>query len=245
MKYHHGLSDTPVTSLPSVFLLGGFDGLHCGHQYLLRKSRGLANDLGAPLVVMAFSIEGASHLITSHHKRRLFERFPVDILIEVPLTPSLKNMSAEAFVEALQRMVPIHTWVGGVDLRFGKGREGSCDFLSKRTGMKTLFLERLCLGGEEVSSTKVRQLVAAGEIARAGLFLGRPYSLMALATPFGQGRYRLDLSDLCLPPAGEYGVTVSAEGFLSDRFGTLRVGTTSFVLLDDPILCPTIFEVTL
>ena len=245
MKYHHGLDDKLFSSLPSVFILGAFDGLHIGHLYLLQQGQQLARSLGMQLTVMAFSSDEEPCLTPPYHKRRLFERLGVDVLIDVPLTQELKDTSAEAFIGELQRMVFIHTWVGGTDLRFGKGREGSCDFLARRNDMKTVFVERLSVKGEEVSSTRIRQLVALGDLAKASSFLGRPYSLMASATHFDQNGYTLDLSRHCLPPDGDYAATLSVEGQFSDRFATIRIGTPCLVFSDEPISKTAILEVTL
>ena len=229
MRYYQGLSDGALTSTPSVFVLGFFDGLHLGHQYLLQRGRRLADSFGLSLVAMAFSSNEWPCLVTSCHKRRLFERSSVDILIDVPLTPDVKRISALSFVKRLQRMVPIHTWAGGTDLRFGKDREGSCAFLADRGDIKTLFIERLQQDGESISSTKIRQFVAAGELARASSFLGRPYSLVAPATPCGPNRYALEVSHVCLPPAGEY------AAMLENRLAALHIGKTCYIALDEPL----------
>ena len=246
MKYHQGLCDTPLLSTPSVFILGTFDGLHLGHQYLLKQGRLLANGLGLPLSVMTFSYKD-SCLITSHHKCRLFESLSVDLLIDVPFTKTLKNISANAFVSTLQKMIPVHTWVGGTDLRFGKDREGSCSFLAKRSDMKTYFVERLSLEGDIVSSTRIRRLVAAGELSQASSLLGRPYSIVAPSIPYLSNRsgYALDVSHLCLPPAGEYEATVSVGGCPQAISSELYIGETCFVRLVNSIPQPAILEVVL
>jgi cytidyltransferase-like protein len=271
MKYHQGLSDVPLTSTPSVFILGSFDGLHLGHQYLLSQGRSLANALGLPLSVMTFSYK-EPYLITPEHKRRLFERLDVDLLIDVPFSKSLKNLTADAFVALLQRMVPVHTWVGGADLRFGKDQEGSCEFLTTRTDLKAHVVERLAIGGETVSSTRIRRLVASGDLPLAATLLGRPYSVVAPAVRLSdQNCYALDLSHLCLPPSGEYGATVNIEGCPQAHSAVLHIEETCFVSLvlipessyhpgcvnapeiqrpqtvcfDDPISQPAILEVVL
>lgn len=246
MKYHQGLCDTPLLSTPSVFILGTFDGLHLGHQYLLKQGRLLADGLGIPLSVMTFSYQD-SCLITSHHKCRLFEGLAVDLLVEVPFTKTVKNISADAFVHSLQKMVPVHTWVGGTDLRFGKAREGSCSFLAKRPDMKTFFVEKLSLEGDIVSSTRIRRLVASGELSQASALLGRPYSIVAPSMPrlSDQNSYALDISHLCLPPVGEYDATVSVEGCPQATSSVLHIGETCFVRPINTIPQPAILEVVL
>jgi cytidyltransferase-like protein len=240
MKYHQGLPQDRVTSTPSVFILGSFDGLHLGHQYLLNEGRSLASALDLPLVVMALSKEPS--LITPHHKRRLFESLDVDLLIDVPFSDTLKSLSAETFVTIVQQMASVHTWVGGTDLGFGRDREGSCATLAARTDMNTHFVERLCIGGEVVSSSRIRRLVAAGDLSLASALLGRPYSFVASATPLHPNAYALDLSGLCLPPAGEYAVTVKCPQPVP---GVLRIEKTCVVTVEGPHLLTTLFEIVL
>jgi riboflavin kinase / FMN adenylyltransferase len=244
VKYYQGLGPR-LTSASSVFMLGMFDGLHLGHQYLLRQGRNLAQNLGIPLVVMSFSSDEELCLTSLHHKRRLFERFGVNILVDVPFTKVLKDTTADAFVDILQQMIPIHTWVGGVDLRFGKDREGSCDFLVRRKGIKTLFVDRLLLDGEDISSTKIRRCIASGELAKAAFFLGRPYSLVAPATPVDRHTYALDICRPCLPPSGNYSAEVCTEGRPSGFFTTVRIGESCLVSLEGSIPPTAILEVIL
>ena len=235
MRYYQDFGDKALSLSPAIFSLGFFDGLHLGHQHLLQRGRGLADSLGLPLAVMAFSSSEEPALVTSYHKRQLFERASVDILIEVPLTKNFKELSAKNFIEKLLRVVPIHTWVAGTDLRFGKDREGSCEFLAERKDMQTLFIDRLQLDGEGVSSTKVRQLVLAGDLSQASVFLSRPYSFMAPASPCGE----FEISHLCLPPRGDYAASVNG------RPATLRIGQTCYILSDGPAFSSDIVEVTL
>ena len=239
MKYLQGLPQDGVTSGPTVFILGTFDGLHLGHQYLLNEGRSLARAPDLSLVVMALSKEPS--LITSHHKRRLFESLDVDFLIDVTFSENLKNLSAETFVTMVQHMAPVHTWVGGTDLGFGKDREGSCAMLAARTDMNTHFVERLMFGGEVVSSSRIRRLVAAGDLSSASTLLGRPYSLVAPTTPLYSNAYALDVSSLCLPPAGDYAVTVKCPHPLP---GMLHIGKNCFVTVEG-ILPTTLLEVIL
>lgn len=242
MKYQHGLTEDRLLSSPSVFILGNFDGLHLGHQYLLNEGRSLAQALDLPLAVMALSKEPT--LITSHHKRQLFEELGLDLLIDVPFLDTFKSLSAETFMFKVQQMVPVHTWIGGTDLGFGKDREGSCATLTARTDMNTHFVDRLCIGGEVVSSSRIRRLVAAGDFSHVSALLGRPYSFIV---PFGPilsepNTFALDLSYLCLPPAGEYSITVTSPQPCS---GVLHIGKTSFIRLDAALPTTAFLEVVL
>ena len=239
MRYYQGFGDRVLSSTPAVFSLGVFDGLHLGHQHLLRRGRGLADSLGLPLAVMAFSSSEEPALVTSYHKQQLFERASVDILIDVSLTKDFKELSAKNFIEKLLRVVPIHTWVAGTDLRFGKDREGSCEFLAERKDMRTLFIDRLQLDGEGISSTKVRQLVLAGDLSQASVFLSRPYSFAAPAIPCGANRYTFEISHLCLPPHGDYAAAVNG------RSAILHIGQTCYILSDGPTFPFDIVEATL
>ena len=222
MKYqqgliHHRLSDSPV-----IIALGAFDGVHCGHQYLLSCGRKLADDHHALLAVLTFSSlprmllapEEPSYALTSSvHKRQLLEGAGVDILIEVPFSKELMAMEASDFLQTVESMVTIDTWIGGRDLRFGRGGAGNCSFLEKRseyTGMKTLFFERISASEEIVSSSRIRALVMSGAFSEVHALLGRPYSFMAPCLSSGRAVFLLDTSALCLPSDGVYGATVAA-----------------------------------
>ena len=224
MELYEAFVGRRLSDRPAIFALGGFDGLHRGHTHLLEHCTALARDVGAQTVVLTFSglqefFPRSGQIISTTVKRRLLAQRGVDILIDVPFSQQLKDMSALQFIEKLCTMMSIHTWVGGHDLHFGKDREGSSTFLAAygaEHGLRTLLISRILDDGEEISSSHIRQHIAKGRLARASVLLGRPYSFESVCVPADSSpfcaKYTLDGSGLCLPPAGAYPVTVLSEG---------------------------------
>ncbi len=220
MKYHQGFSDQCISDAPVIFALGSFDGVHIGHQYLLACGRRCADERKALLTVLTFpslprhvlAPEDGTPLLTSpFHKRRLLAAAGVDLLIEVSFSEQLMAMSATQFIEAVEKMVHLDTWMGGRDVRFGCHGEGSCELINAyaaKTGMNTLFVDRIAVAQEVVSSSRIRSLVVAGALPQAEMLLGRPYSFLIPCWTVDGGRGVLDTSGLCLPPNGVYDATV-------------------------------------
>lgn len=226
MECLNSLVQRRICDRPVIFSLGSFDGVHLGHQYLLSEGKKRAKALDLPFVVLTFSTsprqllfpQDPPLLLTSpSHKRRFLEASGVDILIEIPFTEQLMAMDALTFVQAIEVMVSIDTWVGGKDLRFGKNQEGGCTFLERRaerTGMKTVLFDRITVLDEMVSSSRIRTLICSGELSLARALLGRPYSFEAPCLRVENKRlpahfctFYIDGSLFCLPPDGVYTAT--------------------------------------
>lgn len=237
MKIQEGLTNSRLADTPVIFSLGSFDGVHIGHQYLLSFGQKLAKSASLPLAVLTFSAlppyqmnpkEQKPLLTSPMHKRSLLEKAGVDILIEVPFTNELMERSATEFLRTLETMMTIDTWIGGPDLRFGKGRGGDWAFLAtmaEKTKMKSLFFDRkICIFGKTVSSTCIRTLIQSGAFSDAKALLGRSYSFMAPCLLHESNLFHLDVSSYCLPPDGEYEARVRFDGMgeASDALLILR-----------------------
>jgi len=159
----------PSLSIPCIFSIGMFDGVHRGHQYLLQQAKKVAVE--KPLAV--FTFHQATSLIPLDKKRSKLEGEGVDILIECDLTPEIKNLSPESFLSILEEKCPIDMWVVGSDVSFGKNREGDRYFLEKQ-GVKAILLERITYEGVDVSSTRIREYLRQGLYNEADALLGYP-----------------------------------------------------------------------
>ncbi len=217
-----GLGELPPLTNP-VATLGAFDGVHLGHQRVIRTVMDWARELGGQSVVMTFDrhprrvIEGrAPALITSvAHRLRLFESLGVDAAVVLRFDKALADLSAEDFVRRyLVEWLGVKAVVLGFDCAFGKGRRGDLALL-QRLGAQYGFQARSCppveIDGQVVSSTAVRRLVEQGEFEAAGRMLGRPFSLLGTVVPgAGLGRRlgfptaNLDLHHEVMPPDGVY-----------------------------------------
>jgi len=204
---------------PTIFLLGVFDGVHLGHQYLLSCASALSRAKGMPTAALALSISpqaimagcGEQSVLTPpSHKKDLLEEHGLSILIETTFTAEMQAMSARSFLELLEHKCLIDTWVVGSDVGFGKDRGGNRLFLEEYVAIReqsALFIERRCFQGEPISSTSVRESLSQGDIERVSQLLGRSYTFRASVTtsektPYGQTLFHLDRSNMCLPKDG-------------------------------------------
>jgi len=175
---------------PVVATIGNFDGLHIGHRKIIEQVRMRGEKLGLMTVVMTFdphparviSPTGAPHLIhTRHQKIKMLEKMGVDILIFMPFDRDLSLLAAEEFFtnRVLRRMEIEEIYIGE-NFRFGRNRSADSDALFRigsKLGFKVDLIESVKLEGEVVSSSLIRRLIADGNVERAALFLGQPFSI--------------------------------------------------------------------
>jgi riboflavin kinase/FMN adenylyltransferase len=177
-------TDDGIRTDASVLALGMFDGVHRGHQALLRQARVLANRLRVPMVVITFD-RHPLHLIapamapemltTTGERLRLIEAQGADIVCVSPFTKKLRDISPEAFVRLLVDRWHPKAVVIGYNYNFGKHGAGTPQTmadLGRAAGFETVVVPEVRFGGETVSSTRIRQLLAAGDAARAETLLG-------------------------------------------------------------------------
>lgn len=169
--------------------LGKFDGVHIGHRRLLdeiilQKSRGFAACVFTfdPAPAVFFGTSDGKELTTREEKRLLFERMGIDILIEFPLDAVSAAMSPEVFAaDVLARRMNVRYIAAGSDLSFGAGGAGDARLLHRlgpELGFETKTIDKVCLGGVEVSSTFVRSQVEAGQMRTVEQLLGMPYPVV-------------------------------------------------------------------
>lgn len=169
----------------SAVALGKFDGIHLGHRRLLdrvleQKKRGLQT------VVFTFDTSAASffggetkELSTREEKRDMFSRLGIDVLIEFPLNRDTAATDPADFVTRyLAAQMRTAYLCAGSDISFGRGGAGDYALLAEyagNCGYRVELIDKVCVDGEEVSSTRVRQAVRAGEMEKVSLMLGAPY----------------------------------------------------------------------
>lgn len=203
--------------------MGKFDGIHIGHRRLLeeilyQKSKGLAACVFTfdPSPAALFGQAEEKALTTREEKRLLFERMGVDILVEFPLTQETAAMPPKVFGEdVLARRMQACFIAAGKDVTFGAGGLGGGALLERmgeRLGYAVKLIDKVCLEGREVSSSRVREQVEAGRMELAQRLLGMPYLVagkVAQGNRLGRtlGFPTLNLlppSQKLLPPRGVY-----------------------------------------
>jgi riboflavin kinase/FMN adenylyltransferase len=216
--------------------IGNFDGVHIGHGRILAEARRAAEELKTELAVMTFEPHPAALLHPERApviltppkmKRLLLERFKVDCLVVLEDSLAILNLAPKEFVrrfliEGIRPAVVIE----GENFHFGYGRSGNVHTLGAlgvENGFRVVAAEqeraRLSIGhAVEISSTLVRDLLAAGKVSDAAIALGRPYRLIG-KTVAGRGKGReLGFPTANIEPAEQ---VVPAEGVYA---GLVEIG---------------------
>ncbi len=160
----------------SVVTVGAFDGVHRGHQALIRRVLDRAESLEVPSVVYTFDppprayFRGVPVLTSLPEKLRRLETLGLDHAVVATFDAAWVSRSVEGFLEELSALNPEEVWVGP-DFRFGRGRAGDVCTL------KELFTTRVfepvkCREGEIISSSRVRALLSRGAVVEARDLLG-------------------------------------------------------------------------
>jgi riboflavin kinase/FMN adenylyltransferase len=168
--------------------IGNFDGVHRGHHALLAAARAEARAAGVPTAVLTFDPhparvvrpeEAPAPLTSLPQKAELLEAEGVERLLVLPFTEAVAALPAETFAaEVLVRRARARVVVVGEGFRFGRGRRGDLATLGRegeRLGFRVRAVPSVLWRGAPVSSTRVREALAGGEVAEARGLLGRSH----------------------------------------------------------------------
>ncbi|MDP2939387.1 MAG: bifunctional riboflavin kinase/FAD synthetase [Candidatus Omnitrophota bacterium] len=213
----------------AVLAIGVFDGLHLGHQLVIKKTVEEAKKINGKTIVLTFFphpnhvLKPAKYLpflVSLKHRLKLIEKLGVDVCILVNFTENFSNLSARNFVERflVKKIKPRKIFVGA-DFTFGKDKNGNVDLLRKLGdfyGFKTKEIPRLKISGEVISSTLIRGLIKDGNLNKASLFLGRPVSILGkvmkgkgIGRVLGFPTANITNSHEVMPSTGVYAVRVA------------------------------------
>lgn len=173
-----------------VLAIGNFDGVHLGHQAVIREVRRMAGDLGVPSAVMIFEPQpreflaperAPARLTTLREKLEAFREQQVDEVICLRFDGKLARLSDREFVERLLvRGLSVKQVVVGEDFRYGHNRQGDLGTLQQagvERGFGVYTAATLRMDGERISSSRIRAALAAGDLEGARALLGRPYRI--------------------------------------------------------------------
>ena len=255
MKLIRGLYNLRHPLPASAVTIGNFDGVHRGHQLVIRQLQQVAAAADLPTVVIIFEPQPIEFFAPDKAPKRL-SRFrekiaflkaqSIDYLLCLRFDQTLAELSAEAFVQQilLDRLGTRHLVVGD-DFHFGKNRQGNFAFLqqhSDRFGFVVDETETLALDGERVSSTRIRQCIQQDDFDQAAELLGRPYALSGriahgqkLGRQLGYPTINIKMGDKTLIVKGIFAVHVKG---IDNRLleGVASIGTRPTVAGVDTIL---------
>ena len=188
MKVFSRIADLTKLYANVVIALGAFDGVHVGHQSIIRQAVQLAEKIHGVSMVFTFSNHPLSVIAPERmpkqigdnlSKEQILASLGVDVLVNIPFTKDLARIAPEDFLILLQENFAPRYVVVGPNYTFGYKGKGTHRMLL-RSGQDYGFRAEICpavlQGGRPVSSTRIRELLAEGNLARVNEFLGRPFT---------------------------------------------------------------------
>ena len=191
-----GLEAAQLPARPLHLAIGMFDGVHLGHQAVIESAVHSARRCGGLAGVLTFwphpsalfrPDQRTRMLMNPEMKARVLGRLGVDVLITQPFTREFARITAEDFLPHLRRALPSLAGVYvGENWRFGAGRKGDVRLLlasAAQHGVPVVSVPRIVCNGEPISSTRLRDCLAAGDVGQANLLLGYSYFAEGVVTP--------------------------------------------------------------
>ena len=249
----HNVHTIPAIKRGVVLTIGGFDGVHRGHQALLAKLNSKARELKLPSMVISFEPSPREYFAkdkSTSRLQRLRDKVQslgvndIDLFACLRFDERLQKMSADTFVEkVLLDALHIRWLIVGHDFRFGCGRAGDINHLQQLGVANDFGVEEFApfmVDQHRVSSTLVREALLAGDLDRAKLFLGRPYSIAGrvvygnqLGRTLGFPTANIRLPRI-IPLRGVFAVRVTGAG-LHEAAAVASVGTVPVVNGIEPV----------
>ena len=244
MEIIKGLSRLRKKLENSVVALGTFDGVHCGHQRVIRITRDIARRNGRTSVVVTFEPlprvvigeerEKVGLITTIDEKVKIIRNLGIDVILVIHFNRKLAQVEPEEFVKkVIYKRIGAGRVVVGPGFRFGKNRLGNAGLLKRlgrKYGFEVITVGEVKIGNIKVSSSKIRQLLWQGKIEKANHLLGRYYTIRGIVRK-GSGRGKelsfptanLDISGNLILPQGVFAVLARVRG--KKHMGVANIGT--------------------
>lgn len=248
MKVHYGIEKALDCRKPIV-TIGTFDGLHLGHQKIIKQLIEAAKDINGETVLITFfphprsiinAAEPVKLLQNQNEKITKLQALGLDHLLVIPFTREFSKLTAVDFVKTiLIAKLKCHTLVLGYDHHFGNNREGNLAFLlanAKKFDLNIIEIPAKEIDAIKISSTKIRNSLLQGDVETATLFLGYPYEISGVVVAgeqlgrtigFPTANISLNDSNKLIPKNGVYAVKTDIHG--KEHFGMLNIGVNPTV----------------
>jgi len=256
VKIFEGLEE-PIQIAHPVVTIGTFDGVHLGHQKIIRRLNSEAKKKNGESVLFTFhphprlvinpNDTALKLLQTQTEKKAKLEAFGLQNLIVYPFSLEFSQLSAEEFVRTiLVEKIGVKTLVIGYDHQFGKNREGGLDFLrsvSSKYGFEVIEISAEEIDDVNVSSTKIRQAIDEGEVDLAKTYLSDFFEINGEVVPgeqlgrelgFPTANLNLQNPNKLIPKKGVYAVDVTLPS--GELFkGMMNIGSRPTVNSDQKV----------
>ncbi|MBL7936190.1 MAG: bifunctional riboflavin kinase/FAD synthetase [Bacteroidia bacterium] len=252
--YHHISELSELTN--SIVTIGTFDGVHLGHQKIIKHLVELKNKKGGEIVLFTFDPHPRKILFTeqkdlklittTEEKCEILKQFGVDHVLVFPFTKEFSQMQAQDYIsEVIAKGLKTKTLVIGYDHRFGSNREGSIDTLKEFAPIYHFDVEEIPaqeINQLNVSSTRIRKAIEEGDIKTANDFLGYPFFITGVVVKGKQlGRtigyptanIFIENPDKLIPKIGVYAVNVVINAITYK--GMLNIGINPTTDTDNAI----------
>jgi riboflavin kinase/FMN adenylyltransferase len=236
MEVIRGFKNFPPSFLHSAVAIGNFDGVHAGHQKILKFLSGKAGELGVSSLILTFSPhpekilgEKATKMIqTVEQRNREIEKFGIDALLIVPFDQDFSSLSAREFVrKIIVKTLKAKAVVVGENFRYGKNREGDIPLLRKLASESNFQIHSIPAvkkKGMTASSSLIRVLLQQGQVEKANLLLGRNYEIegkvikgKSRGKSLGFPTANIETKNEIVPP----GIFISSVSMDSEKFPSL------------------------
>ncbi len=256
MTIYHGLEDFKWLDY-AVVTSGTFDGVHVGHQTILKRIKEIARKNNGESVLITYwphprlvlypNDTGLKLLNTFEEKAELLREQGIDHLLRIPFTKEFSNLTSQEFIQRiLIDTIGTRKLVIGYDHRFGKNREGSFEHLRKnsdRYGFKVEEIPKQEIENVGISSSKIREALSTGDVRTSSDLLGRNFSITGRVVAgqkvgrmlgYPTANIEIDSQYKLIPKDGAYAVHVNIgttiqKGMLNIGFRPTVGGTTKTI----------------
>ena len=232
MKLIRKLEDFPQSLKGGALTIGNFDGVHRGHAAIVDRLKSHSSQCGGPAVVFTFDPhpvrllrpeQTPPPLTWTNRKADLLSELGVDVIIAYPTDQSFLELTYQQFFQQIViDAIGVSAVVEGPNFFFGKNREGDVDVLQRLCGERDIAVEivqPVKVNGDYISSSRIRKLIADGEVGIARQLLTRPYRIRGMVVhgaargaKIGFPTANVDAIDTLIPADGVYAGRAYIDG---------------------------------
>ncbi len=243
MQIYNDLTQ-PISELPTVLTIGTFDGVHLGHQRLIRSVIESAHSSGRRAALVTFFphpgvVLGRAepfYLTSNEEKLAHLKALGLDLTVMVNFTIETSRIRAAQFVDLLVQTLKMRELWIGPDFALGYKREGNLPFLQAlgaERGYSVHSIEPVLLDGSPISSSRIREALRAGDMQQANACLGRPFQVSGVVVRGAQRGRQLGVPtanldvwpEHAIPRNGIYACRARLEGTPALRNAVTNIGT--------------------